>query len=42
MRSPEKTAADILRRQNWFPHEMTPEKQAQKFHTDDASLVRSH
>ena len=25
----------------WFPHEMTSEKRAQKFHTDDASLPRS-
>ena len=40
MRSPEKTA-DILRRQHWFPREMMSEKQAQKFHTDDASLARS-
>ena len=23
----------------WLPHEMTPEKLAQKFHTDDATLA---
>ena len=40
MHSPEKTA-DILRRQQWFPREVTPEKQAQKFHTDCASRARS-
>ena len=35
MRSPEKTA-DILRHQHcWFLREMTSEKEAQKFHTDD-------
>ena len=37
---PEKTA-DILPRHNWFPRQMTSEKRAQKFHTDDASLPRS-
>ena len=37
---PEKTA-DIWRRQHWFAREMTSEKRAQKFHTDDASLSRS-
>ena len=26
---------------DWFPHQMTSEKWAQKFHTDDASLLRS-
>ena len=36
----EKTA-DIWRRYHWFPREMTSEKPAQKFHTDDASLPRS-
>ena len=36
---PEKTA-DILRRHHWFPREMTSEKRAQKFHTDDVSLPR--
>ena len=25
----------------WFPREMTSEKRAQKFHTDDASLPKS-
>ena len=30
----EKTA-DIWRRHYWFPHKMTSEKWAQKFHTDD-------
>ena len=34
---PEKSA-DILRRHHWFPRQMTSEKRAQKFHTDDASL----
>ena len=34
---PEKTG-DILRPNQQFPHEMTPEKRAQKFHTEDASL----
>ena len=36
----EKTA-DISRRHHWFPREMTSEKQAQKFHTDDATLLSS-
>ena len=36
----EKTA-DILRLHYWFPRKITPEKQAQKFHTDDVSLIRS-
>ena len=40
MRRPEKTA-DILRRQHWFPREMTSEKQVQRSHTDDVSLARS-
>ena len=40
MEWPEKTA-DIWRRYQWFPRQMTSEKQAQKFHTDDASLPRS-
>ena len=30
----EKTA-DVLRKLHWFPREMTPEKQAQKVHTED-------
>ena len=38
--SPEKTA-DISRGNHWFPSEMTSEKQAQKFHTDDATLLSS-
>ena len=38
--SPEKTA-DISRRHYWLPREMTSEKQAQKFHTDDATLLSS-
>ena len=37
---PEKTA-NISRRHQRFPREMTSEKRAQKFHTDDASLPRS-
>ena len=37
---PEKTA-DIWRRYHWFPRQMTSEKRAQKFHTDDSSLSRS-
>ena len=37
---PEKTA-DIWRRYHWFPRQMTSEKRAQKFHTDDASLLSS-
>ena len=32
---PEKTV-HISLRHRWFPREMTPEKRAQKFHTDDA------
>ena len=32
---PEKTA-DIWRRYHWFSRQMTSEKRAQKFHTDDA------
>ena len=34
---PEKTA-DIWRRYHWFSRQMTSEKRAQKFDTDDASL----
>ena len=37
---PGKTA-DIWRRYHWFPRQMTSEKRAQKFHSDDASLRRS-
>ena len=37
---PEKRA-NILRCHHWFPAEMSPEKRAQKFHTDDESLPRS-
>ena len=37
---PEKTA-DIWRPYQWFPRQMTSEKLAQKFHTDDVSLPRS-
>ena len=37
---PEKTA-DIWRRYHWFPRQMTYEKRAQKFHTDEALLRRS-
>ena len=37
---PEKTA-DIWRRYHWSPRQMTSEKRALKFHTDDASLPRS-
>ena len=33
--------ADIWRRYHWFSRQMTSEKRAQKFHTDDASLSRS-
>ena len=36
---PEKTA-DISRRHQWFPRELTSEKRALKFHTDDESLPR--
>ena len=39
-KQPEKTA-DIWRRYHWFSRQMTSEKRAQKFHTDDASLPRS-
>ena len=37
---PEKKV-DITRRHHWFPREMISEKRTQKFHTDDASLLRS-
>ena len=37
---PEKTAGISLRH-HWFPREMTSEKQAQKFHTNDGPLPRS-
>ena len=37
---PEKTA-NISQSHHWFPHEMTCEKRAQKFHTYDVSLPRS-
>ena len=37
---PEKSN-DISRHRNWFSYEMTSEKRAQIFHTDDASLPRS-
>ena len=40
LHQPEKTA-DISRRHHWSPREMTSEKRAQKFHTDDAILTRS-
>ena len=30
--------ADISRRHHWIPREMTSEKRAQKFHSDDVSL----
>ena len=36
----EKTA-NVLQYHHWFPLEMTSEKQAQKFYTDDMSLPRS-
>ena len=36
-----KRTADIWQPRHWFPREMTSEKQAQNFHTDDASLPRS-
>ena len=39
-KQPEKTA-DIWRRYHWFPRQMTSEKRAQIFITDDASLPRS-
>ena len=35
------TLLDISWRHHWFLREMTSEKRAQKFHTDDASLPRS-
>ena len=31
----------ILQCYRWFPHEMTSEERAQKFHADDVSLPRS-
>ena len=37
---PGKTA-DIWQRYHWFPRQMTSEKRAQKFHTDDASVPKS-
>ena len=37
---PDKTA-NICRRYHWFSRQMTSEKRAQKFHTDDVSLPRS-
>ena len=33
--------ADILRCYHWFPRQVTSEKQAQKFHTGDASVPSS-
>ena len=36
----EKTTGNS-RRHNWFSRKMTTEKRAQKFHTNDASLLRS-
>ena len=33
--------ADIWGRYHWFPRQMTSEKRAQKFHTDDVSLLRT-
>ena len=39
-KQPEKTA-DIWRCNHWFLRQMTSEKRAQKFHTDDASPPRS-
>ena len=38
---PEKIAY-ISWRNNWFPCEITSDKRAQKFHTDDASLLRGY
>ena len=35
--APEETA-DISRRHNWFPREMTSEEWAEKFHDNDVSL----
>ena len=37
---PEKTA-DIWRHYHWFPCQVTSEKRAQKFRTNDTSLPRS-
>ena len=37
---PEKTT-DISRRHHWFPSEVTSEKRALKFYTEDVSLPRS-
>ena len=37
----EKTA-NTSRHHDWFTREMTSEKRAQKFHTDDASVVARH
>ena len=34
----EKKTADVWRHYHWFPRQMTSEKRAQKFHTDDATL----
>ena len=36
---PEKRA-EILRRYQWFPREISCEERAEKFHTDDATLPR--
>ena len=35
---PKKTSGDAA---TWFPRQITSEKRAQKFHTDDTSLPRS-
>ena len=35
------SSADIWRRYHWFPCQMTSEKRAHKFHTDDVSLAGS-
>ena len=35
--APEETA-DISRRHNWFPREMTSEERAEKFHDDDVTI----
>ena len=40
LQQPEKTA-EISRRHGWFPCEMVSEERAQKFHTDDVSLLYS-
>ena len=37
----EKTANISRHHHDWFPREMTSDKQLQKFHTDDVSLPRS-